>query len=108
MDYLDTIGHVLKPGGIWCNFGPLLYHFENDHGVETTYEVNPYSGFQDKINDYTPLMGLELSSDDIISIATNHLDFELIRRVRNTLWVWPLRGSRKVAPCLDTCATIGS
>ncbi|CAI5221307.1 ANM_HP_G0042200.mRNA.1.CDS.1 [Saccharomyces cerevisiae] len=25
-------------------------------------------------------MGLELSSDDIISIATNHLDFELIRR----------------------------
>ncbi|AJT27795.1 hypothetical protein H816_YJM1418N00234 [Saccharomyces cerevisiae YJM1418] len=80
LDYLDTIGHVLKPGGIWCNFGPLLYHFENDHGVETTYEVNPYSGFQDKINDYTPLMGLELSSDDIISIATNHLDFELIRR----------------------------
>ncbi|CAI4050014.1 S-adenosylmethionine-dependent methyltransferase SKDI_14G2320 [Saccharomyces kudriavzevii IFO 1802] len=80
LDYLDTIVHVLKPGGIWCNFGPLLYHFESDHGVETTYEVNPYSGFQDKINDSTPLMGLELSSDAIISIATNRLNFKLIQR----------------------------
>ncbi|KOG97066.1 S-adenosylmethionine-dependent methyltransferase DI49_4640 [Saccharomyces eubayanus] len=80
LDYLDTIVHVLKPGGIWCNFGPLLYHFENDHGVETTYEVNPYSGFQDKVNDSTPLMGLELSGDAIIEIATKCLDFELMQR----------------------------
>jgi SAM-dependent methyltransferase len=26
MDYLDTIVDILKPGGIWINIGPLLYH----------------------------------------------------------------------------------
>lgn len=26
MYYLDTISDILKPGGIWINIGPLLYH----------------------------------------------------------------------------------
>jgi SAM-dependent methyltransferase len=26
MNYFDTIANVLKPGGIWINMGPLLYH----------------------------------------------------------------------------------
>ncbi len=30
LDYLDVITQVLKPGGIWINMGPLLYHFEGD------------------------------------------------------------------------------
>ncbi|XP_018114341.1 carnosine N-methyltransferase isoform X1 [Xenopus laevis] len=29
LDYIDTIWKILKPGGIWINLGPLLYHFEN-------------------------------------------------------------------------------
>ncbi|KAK3370131.1 N2227-like protein-domain-containing protein [Podospora didyma] len=28
--YLETIFHCLKPGGILVNFGPLLWHFEDD------------------------------------------------------------------------------
>ncbi|KAJ1984040.1 hypothetical protein H4R34_000902 [Dimargaris verticillata] len=27
--YLETIYKILRPGGIWINLGPLLYHFEN-------------------------------------------------------------------------------
>jgi len=27
MEYIETIQHCLKPGGIWINFGPLLYHW---------------------------------------------------------------------------------
>jgi carnosine N-methyltransferase len=30
--YLETIHHILVPGGIWINFGPLLWHFEDDKG----------------------------------------------------------------------------
>ncbi|GBG79387.1 hypothetical protein CBR_g29536 [Chara braunii] len=29
LDYMDIIQKILKPGGVWINFGPLLYHFAN-------------------------------------------------------------------------------
>jgi carnosine N-methyltransferase len=28
--YIETIRNCLKPGGIWANIGPLLWHFENN------------------------------------------------------------------------------
>jgi hypothetical protein len=30
IDYLATIRHALRPGGVWINFGPLLYHWQSD------------------------------------------------------------------------------
>ena len=30
MEYLQTLRHCLKPGGVWVNFGPLLYHWRAD------------------------------------------------------------------------------
>ena len=30
IDYLETIHHALRPGGVWVNFGPLLYHWRSD------------------------------------------------------------------------------
>ncbi|XP_053558471.1 carnosine N-methyltransferase [Bombina bombina] len=41
IDYIDTIWRILKPGGIWINLGPLLYHFENlanELSIELSYE----------------------------------------------------------------------
>ncbi|KAM3868148.1 carnosine N-methyltransferase [Diretmus argenteus] len=41
MDYVETIWKILKPGGVWVNLGPLLYHFENmanELSVELSYE----------------------------------------------------------------------
>lgn len=26
--YIETINHVLRPGGLWINLGPLLWHFD--------------------------------------------------------------------------------
>ncbi|KAI0244324.1 hypothetical protein L0F63_004729, partial [Massospora cicadina] len=40
-DYIETIHAMLKPAGVWINFGPLLYHFESISGepsLELTYE----------------------------------------------------------------------
>ncbi|KAI5625269.1 carnosine N-methyltransferase isoform X1 [Silurus asotus] len=41
LDYIDTIWNILKPGGVWINLGPLLYHFENmanELSIELSYE----------------------------------------------------------------------
>ena len=37
VDYIEIISKILKPGGIWINIGPLLYHFE---GSENSIELN--------------------------------------------------------------------
>lgn len=31
IDYIDTIEHLLRPGGVWINLGPLLYHWMEDN-----------------------------------------------------------------------------
>ncbi|KAJ2486739.1 hypothetical protein IWW37_005503 [Coemansia sp. RSA 2050] len=36
--YLDTIWHALKPGAVWINLGPLLWHFDNVAG-ESSIEL---------------------------------------------------------------------
>jgi carnosine N-methyltransferase len=39
--YIDTIHKILKPGGLWINLGPLLYHYAempNTFSIELTYE----------------------------------------------------------------------
>lgn len=40
LEYLDTIKKILKPGGLWINNGPLLYHFENtdERSIELSLE----------------------------------------------------------------------
>ncbi|KAJ1719798.1 hypothetical protein LPJ53_005492 [Coemansia erecta] len=30
--YLDTMWHAMKPGAVWINLGPLLWHFDNVAG----------------------------------------------------------------------------
>ncbi|VDP83781.1 unnamed protein product [Echinostoma caproni] len=41
LQYLESIWCILKPGGYWINFGPLLYHFSDIPGedsLELCYE----------------------------------------------------------------------
>ena len=41
IDYIEKIWFLLKPGGYWINFGPLLYHFSDissEKSIELTYE----------------------------------------------------------------------
>lgn len=39
IDYLQTIWKILRPGGIWINFGPLLWHYSDMPG-EVQIEVS--------------------------------------------------------------------
>jgi carnosine N-methyltransferase len=40
--FIETIYNILKPGGMWINLGPLLYHFsdlQNEDSIEPSYQV---------------------------------------------------------------------
>ncbi|XP_034946190.1 carnosine N-methyltransferase isoform X2 [Chelonus insularis] len=42
VQFIETIYKILKPGGLWINLGPLLYHFSDMPGedsIEPSYEV---------------------------------------------------------------------
>lgn len=39
--YVETIWQILKPGGVWINFGPLLYHYADlptENSIEPSYD----------------------------------------------------------------------
>jgi carnosine N-methyltransferase len=41
IEYVEQIYKILKPGGVWINLGPLLYHFSDiphELSIELTYE----------------------------------------------------------------------
>ena len=41
IEYIETIHNIVKIGGIWINFGPLLYHYtenENEISIELSWE----------------------------------------------------------------------
>jgi carnosine N-methyltransferase len=41
IEYIEMIYKILKPGGIWINLGPLLYHYADMPGevsIELTLE----------------------------------------------------------------------
>ncbi|GAA5918889.1 hypothetical protein JCM1841_006662 [Sporobolomyces salmonicolor] len=54
VQYLETIWGLLKPGGMWINCGPTLWHFENDHDASS----------------------IELTLDDVKALA-RRIGFEL-------------------------------
>ncbi|XP_028131130.1 carnosine N-methyltransferase [Diabrotica virgifera virgifera] len=42
VQYIENIYKILKPGGLWVNLGPLLYHYsdmKNEKSVEPSFQV---------------------------------------------------------------------
>lgn len=42
VQFIEAIYKILKPGGVWINLGPLLYHFSDmpmEDSIEPSYEV---------------------------------------------------------------------
>ncbi|XP_015522769.1 carnosine N-methyltransferase [Neodiprion pinetum] len=42
VQFIETIYKILKPGGVWINLGPLLYHFSDipmEDSIEPSYEA---------------------------------------------------------------------
>lgn len=56
IEYIETIYHILKPGGIWINLGPLLYHYYDMPGepsleltLDQVLRIVKAVGFQIKV-----------------------------------------------------------
>ncbi|EDK37862.2 hypothetical protein PGUG_01960 [Meyerozyma guilliermondii ATCC 6260] len=70
VDYLKTIRHCLKKtSGIWINFGPLLWHFEDDANVEYKSLVLKEGDEPRKVA--TTRKGMELSLEDLLQLMKN-------------------------------------
>lgn len=59
VQFIETIYKILKPGGVWINLGPLLYHFSDmpsEDSIEPSYEVVRQVilgfGFQIEVNNF--------------------------------------------------------
>ena len=59
-DYIRTIHTALRPGGVWINFGPLLYHFEEMYAE----------------------MSVELPLDELMAVIAS-FGFEIVQRQEN-------------------------
>ncbi|KAI5062274.1 hypothetical protein GOP47_0022813 [Adiantum capillus-veneris] len=55
VEYIEIIAKILKPGGVWINLGPLLYHFA---------DAVSYSGEEE--------MSLEISLEDVKKVALRY------------------------------------
>ncbi|CCK73038.1 S-adenosylmethionine-dependent methyltransferase KNAG_0M01850 [Huiozyma naganishii CBS 8797] len=80
LSYLQTIQHCLKPGGIWLNYGPLLYHFKSEDETEAVFDISIPGGEIINQHGEVPMSGLELSVEDIVRIATQRLGFTILER----------------------------
>lgn len=61
VEYIAGIHNTLKKDGVWVNFGPLLWHFEDDDGkFKATVDGSTRS---------IPLKGMELSLEDLVSLV---------------------------------------
>ena len=65
IEYLETIHNTLKTGGIWVNFGPLLWHWENKDTKEDNKGGHTHDGKEFGKN------SIELSLDEVLILAEN-------------------------------------
>ena len=59
IDYIETIHSILKVGGLWVNFGPLLYHYsemEKECSIELSW---------DELKHIISNMGFDIKKEEI-------------------------------------------
>ncbi|KAF7712626.1 Uncharacterized protein PECH_002876 [Penicillium ucsense] len=70
--YIETIYHCLKPGGLWINVGPLLWHVENGRPRADEDEEDTSNGNKDT-NQTSLGIGeggsVELSEDEVLCLV---------------------------------------
>ncbi|CED82912.1 Putative trehalase [Phaffia rhodozyma] len=61
VEYLETIYRVLKPGGIWINLGPLLWHWENNSSKDVSVELS-----LDEVKALVAEVGFEIKEESTV------------------------------------------
>jgi carnosine N-methyltransferase len=77
--YIETVKHCLKPGGVWINLGPLLWHFEmkKDSSSSSSSASETGKDGQDRNRGIGESGSFELADDEVIKLL-EHLGFDLV------------------------------
>ncbi len=77
--YVETVWNCLKPGGIWINIGPLLWHFDDRvHGGDKADADGDPGGLNDEDKGIAEPGAFELSNDEVVQLVAR-LGFEVVR-----------------------------
>lgn len=61
VEYIRTLHHLLKPGGVWINLGPTLWHYEGSSNLkDTSIELDV-----DEIKSLCQRMGFQLDHSSV-------------------------------------------
>ncbi|KAE8554102.1 hypothetical protein EYB25_002640 [Talaromyces marneffei] len=76
--YIETIKNCLKPGGLWINVGPLLWHFENEkrrttadneHGTESALDGDEHALVASHNDGIGEPGNVELSEEEVFHLV---------------------------------------
>ena len=86
--YIETIKNCLKPGGIWTNLGPLLWHFENippgnhdnsGNGSKSNLATAKESAADGQSAGIADPGSVELTDDEVVALV-EHFGFNIEKR----------------------------
>lgn len=79
--YIETVRHCIKPGGVWINLGPLLWHFEGGSPENKSLSSSASSETgrenQDRNRGIGESGSFELADDEVIKLI-EHFGFQII------------------------------
>jgi len=78
ISYIETVEHCLKPGGVWINLGPLLWHFEDRSSSQTSTGAK-----EDNLGIGEP-GSFELSEDEVVKLL-EHSGFTFLKHEVNAV-----------------------
>ncbi|EEP82208.1 conserved hypothetical protein [Uncinocarpus reesii 1704] len=66
--YIETIHHCLKPGGLWVNVGPLLWHYEDRHNGNQSKSEGADTDDIEKLGIVEP-GAVEFTEDEVLQLV---------------------------------------
>lgn len=76
--YIETAHHCLKPGGLWINVGPLLWHYEDRHNANQKKSEGADTDDVEKLGIVEPGT-VEFTEDEIFQLMES-MGFEFVKR----------------------------
>ncbi|KAI6041129.1 N2227-like protein [Pisolithus marmoratus] len=82
VNYLRILHHILAPGRVWINLGPLLWHFENNENECPSIELDLA-----EVKELACTIGFELYDERTIHTSYSSNDQSMLRYIYHaTFW----------------------
>lgn len=92
--YIETVKHCLKPGGVWINLGPLLWHFEDKSPARDASSTQENTSKQDNLG-IGESGSFEMSEDEVVKIM-EHFGFLFLKHETDVIETGYVHNSRSM------------